>query len=322
MKRHGIIAAPAGDIGAVFNPAAARLDDGRFVLLARSVPKGYAKTGPVNQFDDNYTSHLSQWEGSAPDSFALTNAHALMPGPAFDRFGVEDPRITKIKDTYYICYTSIAIGLGQPDAGNGIRIAMGSTKDFRTYTKHGVIGPDRRSKAGAVFESGGKNWFLWKDEAAAERTMLTPAPDDIENPAAWKALWAGRDIEKDKLLGPQNNAFEGLGVEPGAPPLETDKGLLTVYSSISEDFKWTISAMLLDKADPSRILGRTAAPLLVPREPYELQGDVSNVVFPCGALVHEKRLYVYYGAADRVCAAASEELDIVLQPLKPKGPVP
>jgi len=325
MKRHGIVVRPEGDLGATFNPGAAKHADGHFVMLVRSVPKGYQKIGTVNQFDDNYTSHLSLWEGAAPDKdFRLVDAAALKPDRAFDKFGLEDPRITKIGDTYYILYTSIAKGLSQPDADTGIRIALASTKDFRSFEKHGVIGPDRRSKAGVLFESGGKVHFMWKDEAGVERTMMSPAPEDFTNPAAWQKMWAAHDIEKDQLLGPQNNGYEAHGIEPGAPPVELPEGLLLAYSSISDDFKWTISLMLLDKNDPSKILAKTEAPSLRPEADYEISGDVNNVVFPCGAVVDSGRLFVYYGGADTICAVGSESLETIRASLKPfkNNPLP
>jgi predicted GH43/DUF377 family glycosyl hydrolase len=318
MERHGVVVRPEGNLGATFNPGAARDDSGKFVMLVRSVPKGYRKIGDVNQFDDNYTSHISLWESDKPETgFKLVNDAAIKPDQSFDSFGVEDPRVTKIGGKYYIFYTALAIGLGQPDANDGIRIAMASTTDFKTFEKHGVIGPDRRSKAGIVFESNGKNYFMWKDEAHEERTMLSPAPDDFEDPEEWKKFWAARDIEQDQLLGPQDNGYEALGIEPGAPPIEIDEGLLLVYSSISDDFKWTISLMLLDKDDPKKILAKSEAPSLRPEADYELKGDVNNVVFPCGALIDNGRLYVYYGGADTICAVGSESMDKVREALKP-----
>lgn len=315
MKRHGIIVRPEGELGAVFNPAAAKLDDGRYILLSRSVPKGYQKLGPVNQFSGNYTSHLSLWEAKSPEGpFTLVEPKAVVPDQEFDKFGVEDPRIAKIGDTYYVFYTSIAKALDQPDAGDGIRIAMASTKDFKTFTKHGVVGPDRRTKAGIVFESADGLYFLWKDEEQHERTMLTklPANFDVADKAAWEKVWQGRDIERDQLLGAQKNAHEGLGVEPGAPPVEVPEGLLLAYSSISADFKWTISLLLLDKNDPTQIIAKSEKPFLIPEEDYEVKGDVPNVVFPCGAVVQDGRLYVYYGGADTVCAVASEDMKTVM----------
>ena len=317
MKRHGVIVRPTGELGATFNPAAIHHENGKYFLLVRSVPKGYTKLGTVNQFDDAYTSQLSLWEGNSPKQFKLANETALMPGKGFDRFGAEDPRITKIDDTYYIFYTALAIGLAQKNAKDGIRIAMASTKDFKTFKKHGVIGPDRCSKAGTLFKSGGKLHFMWKDEQNVERTMMSPAPADFENADAWKTFWASRDIEQDKLIVAQDNGYEDHGVEPGAPPIEIAEGLLTVYSSISKGFQWTISVMLLDKNDPTKVLAKTEMPQLKPERNYETKGDVNNVVFPCGALIDKGRLYVYYGGADTVCAVASESMTAIMKALKP-----
>ncbi len=317
MKRHGIVAQPHEELGAVFNPAIIRHDDGRFIMLARSVPRGYEKLDDINQFDNNYRSQLSLYEGSRPDQLKRVDDNAVMPDRPFDKYGVEDPRITRVGDKYYIFYTSLAIGLGEKDAAKGIRIAMASTRDFRSFKKHGVIGPDRTSKAGAIFESNGTPWFMWKDEQNTERFMMSPAPKDIENPMAWRKFWRERDIEGDVLLSPQENAYENLGTEPGAPPIETKNGLLMVYSSISRDHKWRISAMMLDKEDPSKILSKTEKPLLSPEKDYELKGDVNEVVFPGGALIERDRLYVYYGGADSVCAVASEKMSRISKALKP-----
>src|ERR1700761_1126470 len=126
MQRHGVIVTPDSSLGAAFNPGATMGADGRFFMLVRDVPKGYTKIGDVNQFDDNYKSHLSLWEGASPDHFREVNPAAITPDQPFDRFGVEDPRISKIGDRWYICYTALAKGLGQPDASDGIRIALAS----------------------------------------------------------------------------------------------------------------------------------------------------------------------------------------------------
>src|ERR1700733_2850780 len=91
MKRHGVIVTPGAGLGATFNPAAARSDDGRYIMLVRSVPEGYRKIGAVNEFDDKYNSRLSLWEGSSPDHFSLVDSSAIKPDQPYDRYGVEDP---------------------------------------------------------------------------------------------------------------------------------------------------------------------------------------------------------------------------------------
>lgn len=316
MQRHGILVEPYSNIAATFNPTI--IKHGKtFHMLVRAIPEGYQKIGPVNSFDDNYTSHLSLWEGATPTDFKLVNEHAVTPDSAFDAYGVEDPRITKIGDTYYICYTSLAIGLGHENAGEGIRIALASTRDFRTFKKHGVIGPDIRSKAGILFESNRQIYFMWKDEHVVERTMLSPAPVNFEESDAWQTFWQDHTIKHYQLLGPQQNAHEGRGIEPGAPPILTDEGLLLVYSSISLDFKWTISALLLDRNNPAHILAKTIHPILIPEADYEIRGDVNNVVFPCGAVIENDTLYITYGAADTLCALASMPMSALRDLLKP-----
>ena len=61
--------------------------------------------------------------------------------------------------------------------------------------------------------------------------------------------------------------------------------------------------------DPSKVLARTKKPILEPKEPYEKSGDVNNVVFPTGACIMDGKLFVYYGAADKVCCLATAELE-------------
>jgi predicted GH43/DUF377 family glycosyl hydrolase len=317
MKRHGVIVKPYKNLGATFNPAVIAVNSSDFILMPRSVPKGYKKIGKVNEFDSSYQSLISLWRGPSPKEFSLIDEAAIAPDTDFDRYGCEDPRVTKIDDTYYIFYTSLSKPLGTPDAADGIRIAMASTKDFKSFTKHGVIGPDRTSKAGIVFKSNDKLYFMWKDEEGIERTMLSPAIDDIKDIDEWKKFWSKRNIENDVLIAPQNNPHEDFGIEPGAPPVEIDEGLLTIYSSISCKHEWTISAMLLDKKNPSTIISKTQKPLIGPERLYEKFGDVNNVVFPNGALIHDGRVYVYYGGADKVCATASEKLSTLISKLKP-----
>jgi hypothetical protein len=69
-------------------------------------------------------------------------------------------------------------------------------------------------------------------------------------------------------------------------------------------FRYSMGAVLLDKDNPERVLYRTRPYLLAPAAPYELQGDVPNVVFPCAALSDGERVAVYYGAADTVVGMA------------------
>jgi len=69
-------------------------------------------------------------------------------------------------------------------------------------------------------------------------------------------------------------------------------------------FRYSMGAAILDKEDPTKVLYRTKPYLLAPAAPYELAGDVPDVVFPCAALQDGERVAVFYGAADTtVCMA-------------------
>jgi predicted GH43/DUF377 family glycosyl hydrolase len=72
---------------------------------------------------------------------------------------------------------------------------------------------------------------------------------------------------------------------------------------------------LLDLKDPALVLSRTTDPIFEPEEPYEKNGIVNNVVFPCGMVVKDDLLYIYYGGADTVVGVATMELDIILKAL-------
>jgi predicted GH43/DUF377 family glycosyl hydrolase len=106
-------------------------------------------------------------------------------------------------------------------------------------------------------------------------------------------------------------------MEIGATPVLTEKGWLLIYSHIQKYYDehsriFGVEALLLDRDDPKKIIGRTEFPFLVPEESYERYGLVSNIVFPTSALIEGDRLQIFYGAADTVCATAQLSLSHLL----------
>ena len=92
--------------------------------------------------------------------------------------------------------------------------------------------------------------------------------------------------------------------------METPHGWLLLYHGISKRTShYNIRAALLDIDDPTKVLYRTEDSILDPKMPYEKEGIVSNVVFPCGAIVIRGELFVYYGGADKVVCVATAQLD-------------
>jgi predicted GH43/DUF377 family glycosyl hydrolase len=145
--------------------------------------------------------------------------------------------------------------------------------------------------------------------------------EDIWSESYWQAWY--EDLEKYAL--PLQRRTEDQ-IEVGTPPVKTKSGWLLLYSYIRDYFSKSrerllgIEAALLDLEDPYKVLGKIEVPILAPEEYYERVGLVPNVVFPSGALVRRKRLYIYYGASDTTCCAASTRLPLIMGLLlkKPK----
>ncbi|KKQ89920.1 MAG: Glycosidase-related protein, partial [Candidatus Shapirobacteria bacterium GW2011_GWE1_38_92] len=115
-------------------------------------------------------------------------------------------------------------------------------------------------------------------------------------------------------IGHQHWEKAKMGI--AAPPIKTDKGWLLLYHGVSNtDHHYRLGAILMKLDDPTTILGRTKYPILEPEMDYEKYGEISNVVFPCGAVIKDTKLLVYYGAADKVIGVASGDLDKILDTL-------
>jgi predicted GH43/DUF377 family glycosyl hydrolase len=125
-------------------------------------------------------------------------------------------------------------------------------------------------------------------------------------------------IKGTVIMNPRQEkpAAEKIGV--AAPPIETKSGWLLLYHTVTRKNDvpyYSVSAALLDIDDPTQVIARRQTPLLEPEMPYEKEGQVANVVFPCGAVVINNRLFVYYGGADKVIGVATVALSELLEGL-------
>jgi predicted GH43/DUF377 family glycosyl hydrolase len=102
--------------------------------------------------------------------------------------------------------------------------------------------------------------------------------------------------------------WEALKIGAGPPPVRVPEGWLVIHHGVDGELatgidqqqrvRYAAGALLLDPEDPSRVLGRTAEPLLAPESPEELAGTVPNVVFPTAVETIDGVAYVFYGMAD------------------------
>ena len=218
--------------------------------------------------------------------------------------GCEDPRVTKLGDRIYMCYTAY-------DGTSPPRVALTSIseKDFTlkhwNWSQPVLISPEGHDdKDAALFSKkiGGKYVFLHR----LGSEIWIDSVDDLE-------FKDGKFLGGKILMHPRDTAWDSKRVGISAPPIETKYGWLLLYHGISRRTgHYNVHAALLDKKDPSKVLYRTHDPLLEPKMMYEREGIVPNVVFPCGAAVINKKLFVYYGGADKVVAVASIDMDFLI----------
>ena len=241
----------------------------------------------------------------------------IAPDMDFDRYGCEDPRVTKIDDTFYIFYTALG---GYPFSADNIKVAVALSKDLNKITEKHLVTPFN-AKAMALFPEkvNGKYAALLTVNTDRRPSHICYAEfdrlEDMWSEKYWKKWWDTLDTHKINFQRTDDDQ-----VELGAPPLRTDAGWLVIYSHIQDYARGTpifgIEIVLLDLVNPRRIIGRTKGALMVPDAYYEKAGHVPNVIFPSGALIrNNKVLDIYYGAADTHCAIASIPLDNLMRSL-------
>ncbi len=227
----------------------------------------------------------------------------IVPEEEWEKFGCEDPRITFFEGRYYIFYTALSV---YPFAPEGIRTAVAISDDLKKINeRHRVT--TFNSKAMTLFPEriDGKVTVVFSAHTDGARAkMVIAQADDISefwSPEFWDK-WHSK-IDEHEVGQLRRNDHDH--VEVGAAPVRTKYGWLLIYSHIQNFFPggdsgplFGIEALLLDLKDPQKIIGRTKGPMLVPEEPYELSGHVSNVVFPSGVLLKSDTLTIYYGASD------------------------
>jgi len=218
--------------------------------------------------------------------------------------GCEDPRITRIDDRFYMCYTAYDGGRNPP------RVALTSIKvsDFLNknweWKKPVLISPPRvEDKDACIFPERTEDG----EYIIFHRIRSTISLDIVNNLDFDGTNWTG--ITKTIPYRP-GGYWDSAKIGIGGPPIKTKEGWLLIYHGISDyDREYRLGAMLLDLDNPSIIISRPFRPILEPRERYEREGHVPNVVFTCGSVVMKNTLFVYYGCADKVIGVATADLD-------------
>ena len=313
----------------VFNPGAARLPDGRIVLMVRVAESpveqrpGHHALPRWNADGDLVIEHLPEDQDTLKDPRKVVRAadglmrlkfvshlrtlvlepdgrsivDELTPlvceGP-YETFGTEDARLTWIDGTCYVTYVSVS--------EHGAATSLATTSDFKQYDRRGVIFcPENKDVMLFPEKIDGRFVALHRPntfQRFCKPQMWLATSDNAVDWGGHKFLWEGRYAWDDDRIG------------AGVPPIRvgasgsSPAGWLELYHGSRRATKqgevgaYMAGLLLLDPDEPSKVLRHTPEPIMAAREDWEMSGFVPNVVFPTGVVEDGDRWLVFYGAAD------------------------
>ena len=236
----------------------------------------------------------SSYEVDFAEDLSLSE-RVLWPTSPDERRGMEDARFVRLQDEdepvrYRASYTAFD--------GTQVSSRILETDDFRSFSSMMLTGPGAQNKGLAFFPRRVGGRYLALSRWDRESISLTVSEDSYH----WN------DVHK--LEAPQR-PWELVHIGNCGSPLELPEGWLVLTHGAGAMRQYAIGAMLLDRDDPTKVIGRLAEPLLKPTED-ERNGYVPNVVYSCGAVVHGESLVIPYGMSDwRIRFATVQLTDLI-----------
>ena len=335
VKKEGIILSKTDlefENEGVLNPAAIREGDNVHIFYRAVKAGNYSSIGYCRL--DGPLTVAERWKKPV-----------IVPEFEYESHGIEDARIVKIDDLYYLTYTAY-------DGTNALG-ALATSTDLKHFEKQGIIVPSiTYAEFVSLVEPHGKvkenyyrdhkfydpngdpeKYLLWDKNLIffprrinGKLTFLHRIRPGIQivsvnnlkelTPEFWHNYFL--DLQDHIILEPIYE-HEAKYAGSGCPPIETEHGWLLIYHGAEETDKGIVysacAATLLDLKDPSKEIARLPYALFSPEYEWEKKGEVNNVVFPTGTALFGDTLYIYYGAADSLIACASVSLSALLTEL-------
>jgi len=313
----------------VFNPAV--YQEGEFVhIFYRAVRNGNRSTIGYCKLNGPLTV-VERWDKPI-----------IVPELEFENQGVEDARIVKIDDLFYLSYTGY-------DSLNA-RGALATSKDLKNFKKLGIIVPPLSyseflfllEKAVTVNKKYYQNHKFYSQKSNPFKKIMLWDKNIVFFPRRingnllflhrirpgiqivsiknikdlTKEYWENYILNfNDHIVMDPHYKHESRYIGSGCPPIETKHGWLLIYHGVEKTEKghvYSACAALLDLNDPSKEIARLPYALFSPEYDWEINGEVNNVVFPTGTSIFGDTLFIYYGAADERIAVASINLSNLL----------
>lgn len=246
-------------------------------------------------------SHFRVARSSDGIHFEIDKKPCMFPSNPYEAYGLEDPRITQLGDTFYITYVAVST--------SGVVTCLASTTDFKNFKRHGIIfGPDNKDAFIFPEKVNGMHYAINRPVTPLfekYNIWLSESPDLIS--------WGNHR----HIISPSQNHWDHARVGGSVVPFRIKEGWLLVYHGVDVKNRYTQGAALLEANEPWDVVARSHVPFLEPEMNYEMEGFFGNVVFTCGLLYEEKQLHIYYGVADTSLAYAQIPLEDVMNTLEP-----
>lgn len=272
---------------AVYNSAATKFKD-KYILLLRILQLNTTSCFGLAESDDGY--HFTVRPKPVMTK-SLTGPYAR-----YEEKGIEDPRITKIGNTYYITYSAYS--------NIGFRTGLAKTADFRKFERIGLI-----------TDIDYRNTVLFPEKIKGRYVRFT-RPNYGGKIGIWVSYSPDLKYWGDSsavLMPSPVNIWEDHKVGPAGPPIKTRAGWLCIYHATTctmDGQIYRLGCMLLDLENPARVIGVADQFILSPDLVHERVGYVHNVVFSNGAVAEpDGTLKIYYGGADQCMNVAVARID-------------
>jgi predicted GH43/DUF377 family glycosyl hydrolase len=303
---------------ATFNPAAI-YEGGKVHILYRAIGDsdtsvlGYASSSEGFEIEERLSWPVyiprEPFEGVATTSLEAEPGIGAYASGGGGFGGCEDPRLTRLDDRIFMAYVAY-------DGRSGPRAALSWIKvqDFLdkrwcwsrpvlisppgVINKNASILPEKINGKYVIFHR------IFPD-------IYIDMVDDLDFDGQTK--WLSGQFK----IRARPDSWGSRKIGAGPPPIKTEEGWLLIYHGVdeSDEYRYKIGAMLLDLDDPTKVIARCKEPVLSPEAWYENEGLKYGVIYPCGAVVLEGRLIVYYGSADKFVSVAWAPLDEFLERL-------
>ncbi len=276
----------------VFNAACAKYN-GQYILLLRVEDLTGRSVFALARSNDGYKFELE------PDP-VMAPCKGKGCFDEYEKKGIEDPRITEIDGTFYIMYTAVS--------PYGPMLALAKTTDFENFERIALIS-EPENKDGALFPEkiNGKFARFDRPVSGGVGNIWLSYSEDLITWGHSRCVMTVRD-----------DHWDSWRIGASSQPIKIEDGWLLIYHGVKASSSgpiYRLGAAVLAYDDPSRVLCRSAIPILSPREYYERVGDVNNVVFSCGAILEEdgQELKVYYGASDTSICLGTAKVNELMQ---------